>query len=377
MSQRDFVAEPDLESRAFDLEQRLAALTEEAAKNASILKNSQEREMTLLEASSLESLLRLLTSGLENSFRLEAISLVIGDPHHEMRHLLWSDGIRPDSIFGLIFVDAAQDILPPVASFIEPRLEPYNRSSHRRLFPQVTMLGSVALIPLLRQQKLVGSLNFGSADRDRFTQQHATDFLHRLACIASFCLENAVNRARLVRSGLTDVLTGMHNRRYLQDRLQGELASAQRTQTPLACLILDADHFKRVNDEHGHLAGDSVLHEIARRISSEIRANDIGARFGGEEFAVLLPGTSTEVAMRLAERIRETVARTPIELSEDQAVKITVSVGVSSVVPRRDSDDLTGVGERLLSDADVALYQAKSDGRNCVRENGRRSDSKR
>ncbi len=367
MNQRDFVAELDLEVRARDLERRLNVLTEEAAKNEAILKSSQAREMNLLEADSLDSLLRLLTRGLEQSYRLEAVTLVICDPCHEVRHLLWSDGIRPDSIFGLLFVDGMNDLMNHPEDFTEPMLEPYNRRTHRRIFPQANRLGSVAMMPLLRQQKLVGSLNFGSDDSGRFTQHHATDFLHHLATIASFCLENAVNRARLVRSGITDVLTGMHNRRYLLDRLRGELADAQRSQTPLACLILDADHFKRINDEHGHLAGDSVLREIARRISTRIRANDVGARFGGEEFALLLPGTPTDVAAKLGERIRETVSRSPVELSDSQSVRVTVSVGVASLTPARQAEDLERAGDFLLAAADKALYQAKQDGRNCVR----------
>jgi len=367
MNQRDFVAEMDLESKLRNLEQRLAELTEEAAKNEAILKSSQAREMKLLEADSLDALLRLLSRGLENSHRLDAASLVLFDPCHEVRHLLWSDGVRPDSISGLRFVDEVKDLANDADAFNEPRLGPYTSHRHRDLFPHAVKLGSVALLPLLRQQKLVGSLNFGSTDPKRFTQHHATDFLHHLATIASFCLENAVNRARLVRSGITDVLTGMHNRRYLQERLGGELASAQRSQTPLACLILDADHFKRINDEHGHLAGDSVLREIARRVSTQIRASDVGARFGGEEFALLLPATSTDVATRLGERIRKAVSHAPIELDENRQVEVSVSVGVSSIIPARDATMLERVGDELLAAADAALYQAKQHGRNCVR----------
>jgi diguanylate cyclase (GGDEF)-like protein len=338
MDQRDFVAEMDLETRVGELEQRLAALTEEAAKNEAILKSSQAREMKLLEAESLDTLLLLLTQGLEDSYRLEAVSLVLCDPYHKVRHLLWSDGISPDSVPGLRFVDTIKHLVSEAGDFTQPRLGPYKRRSHRCLFPQADRLGSVALMPL-----------------------------HHLATIASFCMENVVNRACLVRSGLTDVLTGMHNRRYLQDRLRGELASAHRTQTPLACLILDADHFKRVNDEHGHLAGDSVLREIARRVITQIRANDVGARFGGEEFAVLLPGTSTEVAAKLGERIRESISRTPVELSDEQRVAVSVSVGVASVIPARNVANLDRVADDLFAAADAALYQAKQDGRNCVR----------
>jgi diguanylate cyclase (GGDEF)-like protein len=367
MTQRHFLAELNLETKVRNLEQRLAVLTEEAAKNEAILKSSQAREMMLLEADSLDALLRLLTEGLKSSYRLQASSLVLFDPCHEVRHLLWSDGIHPDGIPGLRFVDEMEHVADQADVFGAPRLGPYRNRRHQQLFPTATKLGSVALIPLLRQQILVGSLNFGSADAKRFTPEHATDFLHHLATIAAFCLENAVNRARLVRSGITDVLTGMHNRRYLQERLGGELASAQRSQTPLACLILDADRFKRINDEHGHLAGDRVLREIARRVSTQIRANDVGARFGGEEFALLLPGTPTDVAARLGERIRQAVSGAPIPLDPDREVEVSVSVGVASIIPAPNSTKLERLGDELLAAADAALYQAKQDGRNCVR----------
>ena len=106
--------------------------------------------------------------------------------------------------------------------------------------------------------------------------------------VAAICIENAVNRARLLRSGLTDFLTGFHNRRYLHARLREELARAQRAKQSLACLMIDVDHFKRINDQYGHLAGDAVLREVAQRIDAEMRISDTGARFGGDEFAIVL-----------------------------------------------------------------------------------------
>ena len=108
--------------------------------------------------------------------------------------------------------------------------------------------------------------------------------------IVAISLENAVNRARLVRSGVTDFLTGWHNRRYFHNRLREELARAERTGKPLACLMIDVDNFKEINDRFGHLAGDEALKEVARRAEAEIRAGDTGARFGGDEFAILLSG---------------------------------------------------------------------------------------
>src|SRR6185312_9235112 len=139
----------------------------------------------------------------------------------------------------------------------------------------------------------------------------------------------------LLRSGLTDFLTGWHNRRYLQTRLREELARAQRHGSGVSCLLLDVDRFKQVNDSHGHLAGDALLREFTRRIESHIRASDTAARFGGDEFAILLPETAHAEAARLAERIRATVAATPIALGNGIQQRVSVSIGVATALPSR------------------------------------------
>jgi diguanylate cyclase (GGDEF)-like protein len=238
---------------------------------------------------------------------------------------------------------------------------------HALLFPAAQALESVALLPLWRQERLIGCLNFGSRERERFQAALGTDFLHHLAIIAAFSLESAVNRARLVRSGFTDVLTGWHNRRYLQTRLHEELARCRRERTPLTCLMIDVDHFKSVNDRFGHLAGDEVLRQLALRVSAEIRGSDISARYGGEEFVVLLPGTGAAAGCSLAERIRGAVAEEPFELAGlASRLPVTVSIGVAEHSPTREEHDLTAVGDGLLALADVALYEAKAAGRNAV-----------
>ena len=351
------------------LKRRLKELTQEAAKNEAILRRTRKREMDLLEVESVEALLQLLVSGLTESYRLEVVSLLVCDPLHEIRHLLVSDGVIPDSLMGVRFVDSLTGLAPQYEQFNQPWLGAFTATDHADIFPDSVELGSVALIPLLRNQALIGSLNFGSRDEARFTQHHAADFLDHLGAIASFCLESTVNRARLIHSGLTDVLTGWHNRRYLQDRLHGELARAQRNQQPLACLLLDVDHFKRVNDDHGHLIGDAVLREIAQRVEVQVRASDVAARYGGEEFTVLLPNTTTKEALDMAERIRQSVAQSPIEVGRDCSLDMTLSIGIASLIPDRAEGDLMSMGESLLSEADTALYRAKSEGRNCVQIN--------
>jgi diguanylate cyclase (GGDEF)-like protein len=219
---------------------------------------------------------------------------------------------------------------------------------------------------LRRQDRLNGSLNFGSADEKRFSRVLATDFMAHLGVIASFAVENAVNRARLIRSGLTDFLTGWHNRRYLNVRLKEELARAQRQGAGLTCLLIDLDRFKQINDKHGHLVGDMALREAAHRVDAQIRGADAAARFGGDEFVVLAPGVTPAQAAALAERIRLAVSDSPLELSAHVKLNMTVSIGVAGIVLTRTENDLKSAAERLLADADAALYRAKQLGRNRI-----------
>ncbi len=152
--------------------------------------------------------------------------------------------------------------------------------------------------------------------------------------MVAISLENAVNRARLVRSGVTDFLTGWHNRRYFHNRLREELARAERTGKALACLMIDVDHFKEINDRFGHLAGDEALKEVARRAEAEIRAGDTGARFGGDEFAILLAGAESSHAVKLAERIHQSVGATPIRVHGGAHVTVTLSIGLATAKPQ-------------------------------------------
>jgi two-component system cell cycle response regulator len=206
----------------------------------------------------------------------------------------------------------------------------------------------------------------GSRDASRFTRHHGTDFLAHLGAVGAVCIENAVNRARLLRAGITDFLTGWHNRRYLQQRLKEELARAQRRGGSIACLMIDIDRFKTINDGYGHLAGDSALKEAAHRIEGQIRSMDTAARFGGDELAILLPESTAAEAARLGERIREAIAAQPFALNSQVSRSLTVSVGVAAVSPGRDESDLKALADGLVADADAALYRAKALGRNRV-----------
>ena len=359
-------AHDDLVEENAELRRKLDALTAEAARNDDILRQSQRRELKLLKARDLGELFGELIDGLRASYRLEAVSVVLCDPDHDVRHLLTAGGTPAESVRHLHLVESLVGIAPQYVALRSPWLGPFAGCDHQLLFRKVKGLKSVAMIPLSHHGNLMGSLNFGSSKLDRFAGDYATDFFEHLGVIASFCIENAINRARLLRSGFTDALTGWHNRRYLQVRLKEELARARRDQTRLVCLMLDIDHFKAVNDTHGHVAGDYVLQEMATRVESQVRASDVAARYGGEEFVVLLPDTTVRSGKLLAERIRKAVARDSISLPGDKSVDITVSVGIASMTVAADASDLKTLGESLIAKADVALYRAKSEGRNRV-----------
>jgi diguanylate cyclase (GGDEF)-like protein len=167
-------------------------------------------------------------------------------------------------------------------------------------------------------------------------------------------------RQRLAVLATHDDLTGVHNRRHFMEVVQREWDRARRYDTPAALLLIDADHFKRINDSHGHLCGDELLRCIAHTVGQQLRQADVLARFGGEELIVFLPHTDPLGALDVAERIREKVQSLAVPWQAG-SVSTTVSVGVAPLRAELPSLDW------MIHEADTALYAAKADGRNCVR----------
>jgi diguanylate cyclase (GGDEF)-like protein len=358
-------AEPAVYAELDELKSRLRVLREEAAANEQKLRRNHEREIALLRAETLPELFAAVTSGLGASFALDAVSLVLEDPNHEIRHLLIGAGHPLEEFPDVLIVDSLAALAPQLGSLYRPWLGAYVRPDHELLFPRRRGLASLALVPLGRQGRATGMLCFASQDAERFTHRMASDFLQHLGAVVAVCVENACNRARVLRSGLADYLTGWHNRRYLHARMREELARAQRHGGPVSCLMIDVDWFKSINDQYGHLGGDEALKEITGRIEAQVRASDTAARFGGDEFALLLPNTPMAEAGHLADRIRAVMAA-PVELGAERFVRITLSMGAATVVPGRADHDLKALADQLLAQADAALYSAKAAGRDRV-----------
>lgn len=171
--------------------------------------------------------------------------------------------------------------------------------------------------------------------------------------------------AKLQKMAVTDALTGLKNRRYLMDRLHSELKQMRRVAKPLSCILFDLDHFKRINDTFGHATGDRVLQAVAATAREQCRENDILGRFGGEEFMILLPGTSIEGARGTADRLRNAISDCQVALPDGKVLpNFTASFGVSWIqeLKQEPGEEETALFKR----ADDALYRAKENGRNRV-----------
>ena len=211
--------------------------------------------------------------------------------------------------------------------------------------------------PLKVGGKFLGILNI-NGNKNGFFNKTDTEMIALITELLSASLNN-VQQLNLLRDmAITDGLTKLLNHRFFYDRLHLEFERAKRFDSPLSCLLLDIDYFKKINDTYGHMAGDTVLKKMANRIKQHLRKIDIAARYGGEEFAILLPHTNAQDAMVLAERIRLDIASTPFA-TEKGSLKLTISIGVCDVMQADvvASDD-------LLDRADIALYKAKESGRN-------------
>ncbi len=224
------------------------------------------------------------------------------------------------------------------------------------LIPRVVMA-----VPLQIGGEVIGAIGVHNLTDARRFDQHDIDLLQLFAQQAAIAIYNARLYAETQRLATIDGLTGLYNRRHFLTLLGREFKHVLRFHASVSLIMLDIDRFKAINDTHGHLVGDQVIHTLAARCRRNFRDIDVIGRYGGEEFAVLLPETDTTTAVQIAERLRASIAQDPF-LTETGPLFVTASLGVASY---HVGEELTPEG--LIDRADRALYCAKYDGRNCVR----------
>lgn len=353
------------------LRQQLAELLTHAKQNQQIFERYQAFDLQFIAANGFRELIETIFHGFAPAAGLDMVTLVLNDPDQEIRHILNALHIDLSEFPQLLF--AEEDALPglPPSSEHGPQLGDYAAHLHQSMFPRsADTLASVAVVPLIRRTRMIGCLNLGSKDRSRFRSDMRTDFIEHLAAIVAICVENVINNERLKHIGLTDPLTGVSNRRYVELRLKEEIGRCRRNTRPLCCMYIDIDRFKQINDRFGHQTGDLVLCDVAARIKAELRLSDAIGRFGGEEFVVLLVDAEISAALNVAERIRRSIAGKPLILAREEKLHVTVSIGVSALPSENDGDSIEASAHKLVARADQALYRAKENGRNRVVRNG-------
>ncbi|SNS20199.1 diguanylate cyclase (GGDEF) domain-containing protein [Noviherbaspirillum humi] len=348
---------------------QLESLIEQARRNQEIMRRHQQLDIAFISAAGFLDLARSLFELLPASSELDVVTLFMLDADYGIRRMLADLHIDAARLPHLIFIDDESELGEISVELDRPLLGAYKAELHGRLFPEPAPApASVAIMPLLRHGRLIGCLNLGSFDASRFHGSMATDFIEHRASIVAICLENVLNQERLKHIGLTDPLTGISNRRYIERRLLEEIGRSRRQEYALSCMYIDIDHFKQINDRHGHAAGDEVLREVAGRIKAELRLSDALGRFGGEEFVVVLVDAGLADARGVAERIRTSIADHPLLLSGQTRMNVTASIGVATLVNQVRAEAPQSAAERLIARADAALYQAKQGGRNRVVE---------
>lgn len=225
----------------------------------------------------------------------------------------------------------------------------------------LSQLGSLALIPLVLEDEVWGIVVIFCHEEAAVRIKNEEKFYILLIAQASIALGSAIHR------GLASIdrLTQLYNRTFLQRRIKEETEFCNRQMLPLSLMMIDIDHFKEINDTYGHKEGDMVLKKIAQIISKNVRLTDVCARFGGEEFVVVLPGICEDRTEKfsIAERLRKAVEAADFIILQEKQIKLTISIGVA--VRRFPGDKNLSVDE-LIEKADKLLYQAKREGRNRV-----------
>ncbi len=349
------------------LRARLDELLNQARVNERKLRRLQHQEMELLGLDSLAEVILTLTVDYPRAFGLARVTLILVDADGQIQKLFgqMQAGALPQREVVLL-PDAAplNDLFGRVPV---PRLGRYDADIHAPLLGELrSRPGSVAMLPLVRRGRLIGCLAMEAQNVERFAADKDTYFLERLATTVSVSVESAINHERLAILGLIDPLTEVNNRRFFDQRLDEEVMRTLRGKLPLACLLIDVDHFKRINDTYGHQTGDRVLRQVAALLRQHLRGQDVLARYGGEEFVALLSGATAQRARVIAERIRLALEQRVLPLENGDELQITASIGVSLLEPQYHQGEFKRLGMELVERADQALYRAKGTGRNRV-----------
>ena len=359
-----------------DQQRELGEAQRELKLRADLAAKTQELRQRLEERAMLFDILRMTSKSPELSFVLGTLVERVGQLLHmrevvlflydeeaqlfsvEADYGLGEHGVLKGRSLGL-----GEGLSGRVGSTREPVLisDLASEESFQGFWGSAARTGSLAAVPVLYQDKLLGVLTVTRAEKDGISDVHVK-LLSAIADNAALAIRNAQLFERMRELSTRDELTGLANRRLFRTLLDSEIDRARRFQLAFSLLVVDIDHFKYLNDRHGHPAGDSALREVAKLLMSHVRKVDSVARVGGEEFMVLLPRADADDANLVAEKLRIALMEHKFPGGEDQPGGcLTVSIGVAELSSTDDEH-----GEAIVARADQALYAAKHAGRNRV-----------
>jgi diguanylate cyclase (GGDEF)-like protein len=335
------------------------------------LKCFQDVELRLIGAHDCDAFMEGVFVHLPEVFRLASVSIWLDARAPLLRDLLETGCARADLAANLKTGIHGGLALSRLCAANRPwlgRTGDLDPAVAETFFSAEAASGSAIVLPLMTRGQVLGFLCLASEDPDRFDASMATDLLTRFTCVVAASLDNVAHREHLRVTGVTDPLTGLSNRRHFDERLHHEIRRATSHAAPMSCLFIDIDHFKQVNDTHGHAIGDLALGAIGTCLKQQVRVGDTVSRYGGEEFVALLLCDLPD-ALAVAERIRRAVEAIELHDAQGERLALSVSIGVAAYrVGERAGVAGTpeALARSLLDEADQAMYRAKHQGRNRV-----------
>ncbi len=307
----------------------------------------------------LSSLLKSILRGLKSGTGINRAAIFIKDESSFSLKGCMGIGLNDKKIQEmnvLLTVEEESDLLKAAQTPIHLKGANSVQTRLNHLFEEELDFKCASMVALEIRDHLVGLLVYEQS-QDLLQEEILIIFSRQ----AALTIENAKLFAKVEEMALRDILTGLYNRRYFHQILDYELNRAKRYHQPLSLVFIDLDHFKEINDSFGHSVGDQFLKQIAQKLQSLFRTTDLVARYAGDEFVAVLPGTNSEGAMILARRLQESLGSYQI-MARGRTLQVSVSIGVDTY------DGTDGIGGVTFIDrADKAMYEAKANGRNCVK----------
>lgn len=353
-----------LQQENLHLKKMLNTAISEAKLNEVVLQRFIDTERQMLSCTKLTDLMTLLIRDFRAQFKLNIVTLILHDKDHLVAPLLAS--LSPELAKHLTLLDDPQ-LLAAAYPDKTYRAGEINRDFKKKIFPHNPFVLSCVLLPLINKGQLIGSLHLGAKDPHRYHSEYRYDYLERMSALLAACIDNCIIQENLAYLSSTDTLTKLYNRHSFDLEIDKALQRADRQKQHLSLLFLDIDHFKHVNDTYGHSAGDAILKTFANILKKQLRNTDFLARFGGEEFAILLPDCEPAQAQYIANTLREKITEQTFDTHTGTLINISTSIGVSSYsFNSSNTSSFVELARVLLNASDEALYIAKQTGRNKV-----------